>query len=258
MDKTYWRNLIQSWPPALWASTRQLGWKGGYLALAVFVFRRLWLPLQVSPMIRLTSWREAANYLDNFILGELRLPEVEKWIRETEGDIIEVGVNVGITTRWWLEQNAEVHVIGIDMMREALDYTGRVVGALNQGNRWHPVVGAVADHEGSLTVSFDDPLEGTNSLNALHGTQQREVEVNTLDGYLRRAPLRRPLLLKLDIEGHAAAALRGAGKLLQSVRWVVVEIHHREELAQSADILSQHGYGLKHFQGRTMWWARSE
>ncbi|MCW0216873.1 MAG: FkbM family methyltransferase, partial [Prosthecobacter sp.] len=78
----------------------------------------------------------------------------------------------------------------------------------------------------------------------------------TLDAYVKRAPKLNPLLLKLDIEGYAAAALRGAENLLQEVPWVVVETHHPEELVQSATILTQHGFGLRHFHGRTMWWAR--
>lgn len=256
MDRSYWRNLLVSLPAASLTGLRLHGLKGIYLAWTVFVFRRLWFPLQMSPGIRLTDWREAMNYLDNFTLGELRLPAVESLIQKTEGEVIEVGVNIGITTRWWLEQNPAVRVVGIDMMQEALTYTGRVVGALNQGSRWHPIVGAVGDHEGRMTVTFDDPLEGTNSLDVQQGGSQREVEINTLDAYLKRTSLRNPLLLKLDIEGHAAAALRGAPDILRSVAWVVVETHHAEELAQSADILTSHGFGLRHFRGRTMWWQR--
>lgn len=259
MNRVYWRDLIASFPHAFLKSVKQHGAKGAYLAISVFVLRRLWWPVQIHPMLHLTNWREAANYLDNFVQGELRHPEVEKLLRSTDdGEVIEVGVNVGITSRWWLTLNPALHVIGIDMMQEALDYTGRCISALNQGSHWHPVTGAVGDAEGQMTVSFDDPLEGTNSLDNHQGGIQRTVEINTLDAYLQRAPMKKPLLLKLDIEGHAAPALRGASSLLQIVRWVVVEIHHDEELAQSADLLTRHGFGLRHFHGRTMWWMRQD
>ncbi|MEN3940941.1 FkbM family methyltransferase [Prosthecobacter sp. SYSU 5D2] len=208
-------------------------------------------------MLCLTNWREGVNYLDNFILGELRHPEVEKMLRSADaGEVIEVGVNVGITSRWWLTLNPDLHVIGIDMMQEALDYTGRCMSVLNLGSHWYPVLGAVGDAEGRMTVRFDDPMEGTNSLDNPMGGIQRTVEINTLDAYLQRAPMKKPLLLKLDIEGHASPALRGASSLLQTVRWVVVEIHHDEELAQSAELLTRQGFGLRHFYGRTMWWMR--
>ena len=256
MNRAYWRSLFAALSYAFLSSVKQHGWKGGYLALAVFVFRRLWFPIQIDPLIRLTNWREAANYMDNFILGELRHPDVEKLIHENAGAVIEVGVNVGITSRWWLSKNPKIQVIGVDMMQEALDYTGRCLSELNQTSRWHPVVGAVGDSEGSLEVTFDDPLEGTNSMDNASGGLHRTVEVNTLDAYVKRAPKLNPLLLKLDIEGYAAAALRGAENLLQEVPWVVVETHHPEELVQSATILTQHGFGLRHFHGRTMWWAR--
>lgn len=258
MDRAYWRSLFATFPYALMRSVKQYRLKGLWLAVCVFVFKRLWLPMQMGPVIRLTNWREAANYMDNFILGELRHAGLEKMLHELKAPaaVVEVGVNVGITTRWWLDQNPALQVIGVDMMQEALDYTTHSLQELNLASRWHPVAGAVGDAAGQMEVVFDDPLEGTNSLDNGLGGQRRQVEINTLDAYLARAPEMRPVLLKLDIEGHAAAALRGAGRLLVNVPWVVVETHHEDELTQCASLLTRAGFTLCHFHGRTMWWRR--
>ncbi|MEZ5384997.1 MAG: FkbM family methyltransferase [Prosthecobacter sp.] len=258
LSRAYWRDLATAFPKAALASCKDLGAPGLYLATCVFVLRRLPWPLQPHPLIRLTNWNEATNYLDNFILGELRLDEPEQLLAQSEGEVIEVGVNVGITTRWWLTLNPALSVIGVDMMREALDFTTRRVSELGHQARWQGVEGAVGDAEGRMTIHFDDPLEGTNSVDHVGGSQQREVEVNTLDAYLSRATMNHPILMKVDIEGHAAAALRGASSVLQRLRWVVVETHDPEELAQSAALLTDAGFLLRHFHGRTMWWKKRE
>jgi FkbM family methyltransferase len=256
LSRAYWRDIVTAFPKAALASCKRLGAPGLYLALCVYVLRRL--PWPLHPLIRLTNWKEAANYLDNFILCELRLDAVESLLTQSAGEVIEVGVNVGITSRWWLTLNPAVSVIGIDMMQEALEYTTQRISELGHQERWQAVTGAVGDAEGKMTITFDDPLEGTNSVNQVGGRQQREVEVNTLDAYLSRVMLKNPVLMKLDIEGHAAAALRGASGVLARLRWVVVETHDPAELAQSATLLTDAGFILRHFHGRTMWWAKRE
>lgn len=258
LSRAYWRDIVTALPKAALASCKLLGAPGLYLALCVFVLRRLPWSLQPHPLIRLTNWKEAANYLDNFILRELRLDAVESLLAQSDGEVIEVGVNVGITTRWWLTLNPAVSVIGIDMMHEALDFTTQRISELGHQARWQAVTGAVGDTEGKMTITFDDPLEGTNSVNQVGGKQQREVEVNTLDAYLSRVEMKNPVLMKLDIEGHAAPVLRGAASVLQRLRWVVVETHDPAELAQSAALLTDAGFLLRHFHGRTMWWAKRE
>lgn len=258
MNRAYFRNLLTEMPRAALMAWHAHGVSGLWLTFCVFALRGMPWPLRLHPGLPLTNWHEAVNYLDNFVQRELRLEAVEAMLHQQSGDVIEVGVNVGITTRWWLTLNPALRVTGIDMIQEALDYTTQRLNEQGDGQRWKAIVGAVGDAAGSLAVRFDDPLEGTNSLDNACGAQTRRVEVNTIDAYLQRTSLTQPLLLKLDIEGHAGAALSGASALLKTVLWVVIEIHHTEELSRCADTLVSHGFRLRHFQGRTMWWSHSD
>jgi FkbM family methyltransferase len=258
MDMQYWRLLITEMPKALVVASKRFGWKGAYLVGCAFIFKRVPFAVKLHPFIEIKAWHEAVNYVDNFILDELRIPELEEHLKSSQGEVIEVGVNIGITSRWWLTLNPDIRVIGIDMMQEALDFTKNRIAELGQAHRWQSVVGAVGDHTGTNVMKFNDPLEGTNSLNTEEGSQERPIETNTLDTYLKRAKWQNPLLLKIDIEGHAAAALRGAAELLKQVHWVVIETHHRNELVESADLLTASAYHLFHIHGRTMTWVKKE
>jgi FkbM family methyltransferase len=255
--KQYLRNLLTVFPQAFIAGIKQMGIKGAWLAVCVFVLKAIPFPVQVANGLRLVSWHEAVNYVDNFIMGELRHPEVEAALAGGDGEVVEVGVNVGITARWWLASGERVRVVGVDMMSEALDYTRARLAENGAAERGAFVTGAVGNAAGSMEVAFDDPLEGTNNLDASTGTMKRTVQINTLDAWLERVSLKNPLLLKLDIEGHAGAALEGARGLLSRVPWVVIETHHPEELSSCARQLTAHGFSLRHFHGRTMWWSRA-
>jgi FkbM family methyltransferase len=252
----YLRNLLTVFPQALVSGRRELGLKGAWLACCVFAWRGMPFPLRVREGITLANWHEAVNYVDNFILGELRQPDVEKMLASESGEVVEVGVNVGITARWWLASGRAIRVVGVDMMGEALDYTRARLKEAGHEARGTFIAGGAGSQPGSMEVSFDDPLEGTNRLDATEGAKKRAVQVNTLDHWLRGAVLQHPLLLKLDIEGFAGEALKGARDILSRVRWVVIETHHPEELASCASQLAASAFQLRHFHGRTMWWSR--
>lgn len=49
------------------------------------------------------------------------------------------------------------------------------------------------------------------------------VDVRRLDGLIRNEVLRKPALIKFDIQGHELAALDGLGSLLDSFDYVIVE-----------------------------------
>ena len=91
---------------------------------------------------------------------------------------------------------------------------------------------AVGSAEGELefTVDLDDPekssFEERSRLTPReHTVEKRRVPVTTLDTILRDNPdLQRPVLLKLDTEGHELEALRGATELLAVADMVIAEV----------------------------------
>lgn len=112
------------------------------------------------------------------------------------------------------------------------------------------------------TVTLYAPAEGVgHGLASLHerrdvGVQQTsyqpiEVEAITLDSYAASAHLDRIDLLKMDIEGHELAAMRGASRLLaeRRVRTLMFEfgsanVNSGTHFRQFWDLLTGNGYQL--------------
>jgi FkbM family methyltransferase len=68
---------------------------------------------------------------------------------------------------------------------------------------------------------------------------QIEVEVRTLDSYLPEMRLLPKVLLKIDVEGYEARALRGAAELLKLIDYVLLEVSFQpfyEGQAQFAEL----------------------
>jgi FkbM family methyltransferase len=93
------------------------------------------------------------------------------------------------------------------------------------------------------------------------------VRVITLDSWSAGREVRRPLLLKLDLEGNELAALRGATVLLKRVDYILTEISFivlrdgQPSLREIDTFLGQHGFevldvyiGHQNVRtGRTIW-----
>lgn len=251
------RALVEEYPHAAAEGYHVLGWRGVYLATSAFLFRSQPFAVSLPGFGKIRSRAEATNFIDNFALGELRSEEVENHLRtSTESWVVDLGVNIGVSCRWWLSLADHVQVIGIDMFQEALDFTTEGIGALGARERWHPVNGAVGESESAVDLRFDDPLEGTSRIDSTSGGNVRKIRVQTLDAMLAPIAPKKIGLLKIDIEGSAGRALKGARDTLTKCDYVSVETHSDEETRTASQALIAAGFNIFHCRGRTMWWQR--
>jgi FkbM family methyltransferase len=255
--KRYLRALVEEFPHAAAESYHVFGWRGVYLATCAFLLRYQPFPVSLAGFGAIRSRDEAINLIDNFSLRELHSDEVENHLRASaESWVVDVGVNVGVTCRWWLSLADHVQVIGIDMFQEALEFTTARIASMGARERWQPLCGAVGDSERLVDVRFSNPLEGTSRLDSATGHNVRKIRVQPLDAMLARIAPRRIGLLKIDIEGSAGLALVGARETLAKSDYVSVETHSDEETRTSSRALIAAGFSMFHCQGRTMWWRR--
>ena len=255
--KRYLRRVVEEFPHAAAESYRAFGWRGLYLAACAYVLRHQPFPISLARFGKVDSWGEAINLVDNFALGELRSEPVENHLRSLPAAwVVDVGVNIGVTCRWWLSLATELEVIGIDMFQEALDFTTERVARIGERDRWYPLCGAVGASDGVAEVRFNDPLEGTSRLDSSNGEHSRKMRMQSLDAMLAPIAPKRIALLKLDIEGSAGRALSGATETLTKCDYVVVETHSDEETRTSSVALTRSGFQLFRCHGRTMWWQR--
>lgn len=254
--RPYVREVFELFPPAAIGAYRERGFLGLRIALSAYLLRFAPWP-QETPIGRLTLHAELLNFLDNFCANELRCQEVESYLRsQSAPTVVDIGINVGVTARWWLALSSRVRVVGIDMLPEALDFTSLRIEELGFRNRWTPICSAVGNKPGTTRLFLGDPLDGTTSLNAAFGPQEREVSVRTLDDLLKGLDLNTIDLVKIDIEGHGGLALEGAIEVLKRVRYVCLESHGNDETERSACVLVASGFILFSLTGRHTWWRK--
>ncbi|OGT16735.1 MAG: hypothetical protein A2342_06100 [Gallionellales bacterium RIFOXYB12_FULL_54_9] len=86
--------------------------------------------------------------------------------------------------------------------------------------------GEVAFHVNSYSLSSSIlPLANSHRVAFPYAREIATIKVkmDTLNHFFEAVPLPRPALLKLDIQGYEAQALRGAGELLKQIDYVVLE-----------------------------------
>lgn len=244
--------------PSLVPAWRCHGMTGVYMVVATWFIRFVPRAVRLPEVGVLSNRYEFSNYIGNFCMGELRNKIVEKCVSMMVSPlIVDVGVNIGITSRWWLSKFPQSKVIGVDMMSEAIEFTAGSIGSGSR-ERWQGVVAAAGEAISTITLKFDDPLDGTLSSKRDTGAMTRVVQVRKIDDIIREynTASQEIGLLKIDVEGAAVAVLNGANQALAQALAVVFEGHNDEEVVNSARILFDAGFDLVSSHGRNYWWIR--
>ena len=107
---------------------------------------------------------------------------------------------------------------------------------------------ALSDHDGvdSFAFSWNLPTQGkladVEATYLVPGTSIQEVEVARLDSFVARGQPP-PDLIKIDVEGAAAAVLRGGAEVIENhFPAIYLELHGPEEQAGVRDELLSRGY----------------
>jgi FkbM family methyltransferase len=217
------------------------------------------IAFNAGPFGKITRLDEILNLHDNFGRGELRFTEIENDI--IKGDrpvIIDCGVNVGITVRWWTSLNSHAKVIGVDMIQEAHDFTLEKL-ELNRKSDYIPITAALAASSGSkIEISFDDPLFGENSISANGRKYTRTVLTKTIDDICDAEGVSEVNLMKIDIEGYGAEALKGALNTIPKTRYIAFETHSKEEISESSAQLIRAGFEIIGMKSRTLFYRNTK
>lgn len=131
---------------------------------------------------------------------------------------------------------------------------------LEAGRQWAAANGvevtfeqaALSELDGGGTLYLSNKSDASHSLVA--GFRQAsgtlEVDLITLDGYVERTDLV-PTVVKIDVEQHELAVLRGARRTLQRCRpVVVVEVLQAEQRQQAHELLCDLGYVARGLDAR--------
>ena len=140
--------------------------------------------------------------------------------------VLDVGANVGAWTAAIVASAPGATVYSFEPSAAAFAaLANRFVG----DERVHLVMTAVGDEVGTARLWADAPGSGLGSLSKrrldhfdIDFSHSEEVPVLTLDSWHLEHPVR-PVLLKMDVEGHELAVLRGATEALMSVEVVQFE-----------------------------------
>jgi FkbM family methyltransferase len=196
------------------------------------------------------SWLRSPIAGDGFMLGAL-----QRLIRP--GDVVyDVGANIGIYSRFIVQEFGASRAFAFEPT--AGNYP-RLVRNLEIGecsNRAEALQLAIGNEDGLVDFQADDMSALTGALDAVnHGQASRnrvqyhlppmieKVSVSRLDTVISDRGLTPPDVVKLDIEGAEALALKGADKLLQQRKpRLVIELHNGPAGADVLEILWKYGY----------------
>jgi FkbM family methyltransferase len=201
--------------------------------------------LYVSPDAAMRLWKRDLSAVDPFLLtmaAELVRPGMVVW---------DLGANVGLFTF------AAAFAAGSSGRVLAVEADGWLAGLIERSAREAPadharvevLAAAVADVPGTAELCIARRGRAGNHLRSVPGSTQtggtrevRQVIAVTPDNLLGRSPA--PQVVKIDVEGAELLCLRGAARLLQKVRPILLCEVAAENAEGAGDLLRGHGYAL--------------
>lgn len=213
------------------------------------------LPVSLPIFGAVSQGEELLSIRDNILKGSLRDREIERYIRKTRDPlIIDCGVNLGVTARWWFYLNPRAKVYGIDMMQEANDFTMKALPDRFKA-KFVPITTVLASGTGRIVdLSYDDPLYGGNNAKiSSGGISNRRVNSMTLDDCLKDYNISGIDLLKVDIEDSALQMFQGASETLPKVKNILLEVHSENEREDSIALLREKGFCIRRSFRRHIW-----
>lgn len=147
---------------------------------------------------------------DDFLAFLLREP--------SQGTALDVGANIGLTSSVLSSAFASVH--SFEPGAKAFAFLERTLEA-NGCRNVTLTNAAIGDAEGEI-LFFDNDISHSASHvitdTTLHQTGGYPVTLTTVDAYVKRASLNEVAFIKMDIEGHEMAALKGAQTTISDMK----------------------------------------
>jgi FkbM family methyltransferase len=198
-------------------------------------------------------------YLDaqfrRHVLSRIRFPEGEqRWLDALPPDSIDIAVDVGaaIGSYAWILSRKSRQVFAFEPGRQHGSYLARFVPGSNI-TVVQAAVGAASGKLSIFTPGTDDvarqaaTLSVKNPVTRLPGTTSETVEVVSLDEFFTdKVDGGRTIdLVKIDIEGYELEALKGAHRLLEQYKPLLIceiEKRHNADFGLVFDLLRSLGY----------------
>jgi FkbM family methyltransferase len=149
--------------------------------------------------------------------------------------VIDVGANRGQFALAALIARPESRLIALEPLKEAADVFESVFAGTDTARLLRVAAGSSAGSAQLWVTAADDSSSllrpTSDQVQTFPGTEvvsSRIVDTAPLSEVLNPADLVRPVLLKLDVQGSELDALLGAGSVLESVDFVLVEASFRQ------------------------------
>jgi FkbM family methyltransferase len=157
---------------------------------------------------------------------------------DRRGEYVDIGAHLGTHTVWFARLCPSSHVHSFEPVSRFADVVRRNVAANELGERVTVHQVGLSDRKGRAVNRLSP--EHQKGFEPEPGWAEESFDIVRLDDVLGRRPV---AVIKLDVEGMEAAALRGARRLLSRSRPVVyAEAHSPELVAEIERLLRPYGY----------------
>ena len=159
--------------------------------------------------------------------------------------LLDVGANIGLVSLKMCHERADSCAYCIEPHPGTFSLLQTNIAANQLSDRIFPFQYAASEVAGTISISVSENSNMAKTQDSPGGAIDKCIEVPSvqIDGFCSKNAVR-PNVMKIDVEGHELAVLKGSQSTLDHVQKIIVECHSEDLLSACKDILRMHGFFL--------------
>jgi FkbM family methyltransferase len=231
------------------------------LILSTIFETSFFLPLLTAEEIQIEKYEEVLPYIDNFLFGEILEPVYLSYLKAQNNPVIvDLGCNTGVLAEYYLKSITNVTYYMFDMMKECIENCRQRLLHYSNSVKIQYFNLALGNENKNIEISFDNPINSSNTILSHSSSNKRFVEMRRLDDIKEIKYLKKIDLLKIDVEGYELPVLNGSLETIKKSEFSIVELHlqkHIDDYSEIINIFSTCGLHLYKVKSRNLFFKKS-
>lgn len=181
------------------------------------------------------------NYINTYLKGTSPLFELEPLIKKINkiSTVIDIGSNKGQFILIIKKFFPSAKIYSFEPLKKELILQKKIIGHRNikyfnfaLGNNNNKIKIHVTSRRDSSSIL--KPKEDVNKIYSV--TNIENIIQKKLDSLFQIKKIKKPILLKLDVQGYELNVLKGATKILKNVNYLIIEISYKSVYEKQASL----------------------
>ena len=204
------------------------------------------------------------QFIKAYIYFVSPLFEIENLLKKIEkcNTLIDVGSNKGQFSILFRNYFYNTKIYSFEPQTDQIEIQKKILGFKNISYSQLGISNFKGDKKFYITKRKDSSSvhKPKNNEMEIYDVQRIDnIKMTTLDNFFKNKKFKKPVVLKLDIQGHEFEALNGSKKILKNIDYIIIELSYQKKYSNQKDykiinkFLLKNSFKLIHIENQSFY-----